>query len=143
MERANTANPLPGRRDPRNQSHPWRSAVTNGKRLHVIKPGENVWTRRFRDILDQIIADLSGPDGLSEGQRQLARRAATISIACEKLEGVAAAGKKIDLEVYGKLTDRLGRCFHRLGLKRQSRDVTPSVSEYLEHINAEEQEAET
>ena len=32
--------------------------------------------------------------------------------------GIAAAGADIDLEVYGKLTDRLGRTFQRLGLKR-------------------------
>lgn len=72
----------------------------------------------------QIIADISGPERLSEGQRQLARRAATIAIACEMMEGEAAAGRDIDLETFGQLTDRLGRCFNRLGLKRQQRDIT-------------------
>jgi hypothetical protein len=67
---------------------------------------------------------------LSEGQRQLARRATTISIACERLEGEAAAGTPIDLECYGQLTDRLGRCFQRLGLKRVPRDVQ-TLDEYL------------
>jgi hypothetical protein len=114
-----------------------RSAVTNGKRLHVVAPGDNMWARRFRDVLDQIIADLAGPEGLSEGQRQLARRATTIAIACERLEGEAAAGNEINLEVYGALTDRLGRCFQRLGLRRQARNVTPSVAEYLKHVDGE------
>ena len=36
------------------------SAVTNGKRLHVVAPGDTRWARRFRDILGQIIADLGG-----------------------------------------------------------------------------------
>jgi hypothetical protein len=75
--------------------------------------------------------NLGGPDMLSEGQRQIARRAATIAIACEKLEGEAAAGNEIDLVVYGMLTDRLGRCFHRLGLKRQAKDVTPTLASIL------------
>ena len=77
------------------------------------------------DVLEQIIADMSGPEGLSEGQRQLARRAATIAIACERLEGEAAAGHEINLEVYGTLTDRLGRCFQRLSpsLERRARDT--------------------
>jgi hypothetical protein len=102
-----------------------RSAVTNGARLHVAKIGDAKWARRFRDILAEILSDLGGPDsGLSEAQRQLARRCATIAIACERLEGEAAAGNEINLEVYGTLTDRLGRCFQRLGLKRQARDVT-------------------
>ena len=107
-----------------------RSAVTNGKRLHVVRPGDTAWSRRFRDVLDEIISDM-GRDGLSEGQRQLARRAATISITCEKMEGDAAAGHDIDLEQYGQLTDRLGRCFARLGLRRQARDVGPTLSDFL------------
>jgi hypothetical protein len=59
-----------------------RSAVTNGKRLHVVRPGDTAWARRFRDVLAEIISDLGGPDRLSEGQRQLARRCATIAIVC-------------------------------------------------------------
>ena len=114
-----------------------RSAVTNGKRLHVIPPGDTAWARRFRDVLAEITNDLGGADLLSEGQRQLARRAATISIMCEKLEGDAAAGAAINLEDYGKLTDRLGRCFQRLGLKRQPRDV-PVLAEYLASLRQPE-----
>jgi hypothetical protein len=109
-----------------------RSAVTNGKRLFVVRPGDTAWHRRFRDVFDQIIADIGGPDGLSEGQRQLARRAATIAITCERMEGKAAAGGEINLTDYGMLTDRLGRTFHRLGLRRQQRDVTtPTLNQYL------------
>jgi hypothetical protein len=118
-----------------------RSAVSNGSRLFVERPGDTKWSRRFSDILAEIIADLSGPEGLSEGQRQLARRCATIAIECERLEGEAAAGEKIDLDLYGALTDRLGRAFHRLGLKRQARDVTPNVHAYLRQIAEEEAEA--
>lgn len=128
--------PIPGERPPA-----VRSAVTNGKRLHVVAPGDRAWARRFRDVLDQIIADMSGPAGLSEGQRQLARRAATISIQCERLEGEAAAGNEINLEVYGTLTDRLGRVFQRLGLKRVPRVVTPSVAAYVEHVGKQDDAA--
>jgi hypothetical protein len=109
-----------------------RSAVTNGRRLHVVRPGDTAWSRRFRDILHQIVGDLGGRDVLSEGQRQLARRCATIAITCEKMEGVAAAGEDIDLEQYGRLTDRLGRSFQRLGLKRQARDVALSFRDRLQ-----------
>jgi hypothetical protein len=113
-----TAGARPARRDQ-------RSAVTNGKRLHVVSPGDTAWSRRFRDVLAQIVSDLGGADLLSEGQRQLARRCATISIQCERMEGEAAKGNEIDLDTYGTLTDRLGRCFQRLGLKRTAHDVTP------------------
>jgi hypothetical protein len=107
-----------------------RSAVTNGKRLHVRPVGDTAWSRRFRDVLGEIVSDLGGPDRLSEGQRQLARRCATIALECERLEAKSVAGEAIDLDVYGQLTDRLGRAFQRLGLKRVARPV-PSLSEYL------------
>jgi hypothetical protein len=107
------------------------SFLTAHGSVNVLLPPELAAARRFRDVLSQIIADLSGPEGLSEGQRQLARRVATIAIACEKLEGDAAAGDAVDLVLYGMLVDRMGRCFDRLGLKRQQRDVTPSVAAYL------------
>src|SRR5205823_93885 len=89
------------------------------------------WSRRFRDVLGEIISDLGGSDCSSEGQRQLARRCTTIAIECEKIEAQAVAGKEIDLECYGQLTDRLGRAFQRLGLRRVQRDVTPDLGSYL------------
>jgi hypothetical protein len=107
-----------------------RSAVTNGKRLFVERPGDTAWARRFKDVLYLIVSDLGGADILSEGQKQLARRAATLCITCERMEGKAASGEDIDLHKYGQLTDRIGRTFHRLGLRRQPRDVTPDPLEY-------------
>jgi hypothetical protein len=46
-----------------------------------------------------------------------------LSVECEKLEAIGFAGGKIDLDVYGQLTDRLGRAFQRLGLKRVPREA--------------------
>jgi hypothetical protein len=108
-----------------------RSAVTNGRRLHVVPVGDTAWSRRFRDVLAEITGDLGGTAELSEAQRQLARRAATIALECEKLEAKAVAGEVIDMDLYGQMTDRLGRAFGRLGLKRVARDVTPTLAEYI------------
>ena len=74
----------------RGRPEPSRSQtrVGSGARLHVVKIGDVKWARRFRDILAEIISDLGGHDGgLSEAQRQLARRCATIAIACEPRRG--------------------------------------------------------
>jgi hypothetical protein len=115
-----------------------RSKVSNGRTPFVEADGRGPWARRWRDVLAEIISDLGGHDGgLSEGQRQLARRAATIAIACERMEGEAAAGHEIDLEEYGRLTDRLGRAFHRLGLKRQPRTTEPSLADLLSEVGTE------
>ena len=118
-----------------------RSKVTNGRSYFVEADGRGPWARRWRDVLAEIISDLSGPEGLSEGQRQLARRCATISIACEKMEGQAAEGIEIDLDGYGQLTDRLGRALQRLGLKRQARDIGPTLGDLLRADLRQQREA--
>lgn len=108
-----------------------RSRVSNGKTLFVEADQRGPWARRWKDVLGEIISDLGGIGLLSEGQKQLARRCATISISCEKMEGEAAQGREINLDVYGTLTDRLGRALQRLGPKRQPRDVGPSLRSIL------------
>jgi hypothetical protein len=118
-----------------------RSRVTNGSKLWLPgTDGRSPVASRARDILTQLFADLGGFDTLSEAQIQLCRRAAMISIRCEEMEAESVSGQRIDLDLYGKLTDRLGRCLQRLGIKRVPRDVelTPSVSDYIEHIKATE-----
>lgn len=104
-----------------------RSAVTNGSRLFVEGDGNSAWSRRFRDVLEAIMSDLGGATALSEGQRQLARRCAMLSVQCERLEAAAIAGEAFDADLYGTLTDRLGRAFGRLGIKRHARPVQSTL----------------
>jgi hypothetical protein len=93
------------------------------------------WTaapaRRAAIGIAQIECDVGGIDNLSEGQRQLCRRAATLSFTAEAMEVDAVAGKPFDIDLFGQLTDRLGRCLQRLGLERKARDVTPTLQSYL------------
>ncbi len=111
-----------------------RSAVSNGSRLHLADvDGRSLEARRFRDVLSEIMSDLGGSDRLSEGQRQLARRAAMLSVRGELMEAEAVKTGKIDLPAYGTLTDQLGRCLNRIGLRRVARDIGPqSIAEYAE-----------
>jgi hypothetical protein len=111
-----------------------RSAVTNRTKLFAVEgmDGRTGQARRYRDILTQIECDVGGIDNLSEGQRQLCRRAATLSFTAECMEVDAVAGKAFDIDLFGQLTDRLGRCLQRLGLERKVRDVTPSLQSYLQ-----------
>ena len=106
-----------------------RSRVTNGNELFATTEpvdGRSMASRRFRDILGQIVADLGGSDRLSEAQRQLCRRVALMCWECERLEARSIAGAQIDLDVFGQLSDRIGRAVQRLGLRRVPRNVTPS-----------------
>ena len=88
-----------------------RSRVTNGKQLFLDGDARLRVSRRFRDVLASIATDLGGVDRLSEGQKQIARRCAMLSVECEIMESAAVAGEPFDLDAYGQLTDRLGRAF--------------------------------
>jgi hypothetical protein len=104
-----------------------RSRVSNGATLFLDGDLRTKASRRFQDLLANIVSDLGGPNaGLSQGQVQIARRCALLSVQCEQMEQAAVAGDTFDVEAYGQLTDRLGRAFQRLGLKRVARNVTPN-----------------
>jgi hypothetical protein len=108
-----------------------RSGVTNGNALFIEGDQRSKAAKRFRDIIAALTADLGGVDRLSEGQKQLIRRCSLISVECEKLEA-RIAGEDIDLELFGTLTDRLGRTLQRLGLRRVPKVIVPpDLQEYL------------
>jgi hypothetical protein len=136
------ANPLPSHSQPKPRG---RSAVSNGSRMHVFRPGDTRWARRFRDIYNLLLAE-NGGDNAQEDQRQLCRRAANISVQCEMMEIEQAKGNPIDDELYGRLSDRQGRMFQRLALLRtrrqqQARDVTSlGVLLQQDHIQQQQQD---
>jgi hypothetical protein len=109
-----------------------RSKLSNGSKLLPMTDGRSATARRFKDLVEDIAADLGGKDHLSEGQRQLIRRAAMLSAESERMEALAARGEAgFDIDLYGMICDRLGRLFGRLGLERKSKDVTPDLRSYL------------
>ena len=110
-----------------------RAKVSNGRLFNPVEvDGRSSSARRFHDVLLQITEDLGGDDYLSEGKRQLARRAAMLAMTAEGMEADAVAGKPFDVDLFGQLTDRLGRCLQRLGLERVARDATPKLADYLD-----------
>ena len=118
-----------------------RSRVSNGSSLFLLdhegKPidGRTIIARRFRDILDSIISDLGGRDHISEGEYQLARRAAALSVQAEIQEAWLAGQRfdKVDVEEFVKLCNALNRTLGSIGLRRRARDVTPDLKDYIAH----------
>jgi hypothetical protein len=110
-----------------------RSRVANGSKLLPLTDGRSATARRFKDLIDDISADLGGADRLSEGQRQLVRRAAMLSAECERQEALSIRGDaEFDCEAYGVMCDRLGRLFGRIGLERVARVVEMTPMQRLE-----------
>lgn len=121
----------PVRRDITKRSATNRSAVTNGSAAFVDGDGRGQWARRWRDLVELYLADLGAPETLSEAQHALCRRAATISVELENLDGRLSKGEFVDLDAYARVTGHLRRVLETLGIERKARDVTPSLSEYL------------
>ena len=117
-----------------------RSRVSNGSSLFLIEhegqaiDGRTTVARRFRDILDSILSDLGGRDQISEGEYQLARRAAALSVLAEVAEAWLAAQRfeKVVIEDFCRLVSSLNRTLSNLGLGRRQRDVTPSLRDIIE-----------
>jgi hypothetical protein len=90
---ASALRPAPnGKEQPRVGIRRKRSRVTNGSALFAVGPQTSAYARRLRDVLGEVIGDLGGASELSEAERQLARRAASLSVACEKLEESICTG---------------------------------------------------
>ena len=101
-----------------------RSRVANGSSLFLPGvDGRSAIARRFRDIFNAIISDLGGPDAVTEGQTQLCRRAAALSVACEQIEVELAAGNEVPLSGLITATNALRRVLDTLGLERRQRDT--------------------
>jgi hypothetical protein len=106
--------------------------VSNGAKLLPATDGRSMTARRFRDLVEFISSDLGGADRLSEGERQLIRRAAALSAECERQEALWARGEAaFDIAAYSTLTNALRRVLWTLGLKRVPRDVTPGSAASL------------
>ncbi|WP_363347934.1 hypothetical protein [Methylocystis echinoides] len=112
-----------------------RSAVSNGTRLFA-EPGvdaRTIWARRFRDLCISFANDLGGLESLTELQVCLIRRAASLSVASEKLEARLAAGEPVDAEVMSRLTGQLSRVADALGLgkSKPAVDVDATLDDIL------------
>ncbi len=81
----------------------------------------------MRDLIALMTVDAGGDDLLTEGQRALIRRAAVLTVECERMEVKFANDEATPkmLEEYGRATNTLRRTLETIGLKRVARDITP------------------
>ena len=79
--------------------------------------------RRWRDLTELHAGDLGGEAYLSEAQKSLCRRAATLEVNLEQLEAVMSEGKGCDLDVYNRLAGNLRRIFETIGLERKAKPI--------------------
>ncbi|MEI9414723.1 hypothetical protein [Mesorhizobium sp. Cs1321R2N1] len=96
-----------------------RNRITNGSAT-VAADGRTTWVRRLRDLIEAHEQDLGGTDSLSQAQRSLVRRAATLSVELERMEATFATAGQItsdDLDSYQRASNTLRRHLEVLGLR--------------------------
>jgi hypothetical protein len=120
-----------------------RSAVTNGQRLFVRGSqgdGNGAWARRMRDVIALHVSDLGGWDNVTEAEKSILRRAATLTVELERLEARFSnsdhSPRDCDLQTYQRLTNTLRRALEAVGIHRRPRDVTPpTLDSYLDSLS--------
>lgn len=109
-----------------------RSAVANGSRLFVEEiDGRSAIARRYRDLVAEFTSDIGGDP--TEAQKQLIRRAASLSTWAEAQEVKLANGEDIEIGPLTTAANSLRRILQDIGLERRSRDVTPTLEGYMAH----------
>ena len=112
-----------------------RSRLTNNAAALPGLDGRNTWSRRLRDLIALHTADLGGKDVVSTAEASIIRRAACITIELERLELRFAMDKATDaavLDQYQRAANSLRRLLESVGLKRRLKDVSQTLSSYLE-----------
>lgn len=116
-----------------------RSRITSGRSLlpHGVDM-RTEWARRWSDLNRVLVAHLGGDDVVSVPERGLARRAATLMLRLEQMEQSFTesdtGGTDGQHEVYARLTNTLRRVLVTIGIKRNPRDVTPDLKDYMKQM---------
>jgi hypothetical protein len=104
-----------------------RSRISNGSAVLPGVDGRSTWVRRLRDLIGLHLSDLGGDDAVSEAERSIVRRAATLTVELERLEAVFAVAGEAQpdqLDLYQRTANSLRRLLERVGIERRPRDVS-------------------
>lgn len=108
-----------------------RSGLTNDPfRLPGVDMGSRQG-RRFRDLVSDLAAELGGVERLGVIDLALIRQAAMDIIRTETMQGAAMRGDSIDHEEMTRAGNSARSALSKLRSKRQPRDPTPTLAEYL------------
>jgi hypothetical protein len=108
-----------------------RSRVTNGRSLFVSADARSPWARRYKDLVELFADDAGGVSSLTELRVSIIRRAAALTVECERMEGELADGRPVDIDALARTSGHLRRLAETVGLNRVKRDVTPTIADIV------------
>ena len=89
----------------------------------------------FRAANLDFCEDLGGADRLSRAQIEIIRRCAAMAVIAAQFDERLCNGETLDVEevnAYLALSNAQGRALAKLGFKRRSKDVTPTIADYID-----------
>ena len=94
--------------------------------------------QKFNSIAAGIADDLGGEARLSTVQKHLVEAFAGAACHVNDLNAKLLLGLEVDIVAHAQAISTMVRVATRIGVERVARDVTPSVQDYVAHINAQE-----
>jgi hypothetical protein len=116
------------------------SKVTNGQTLFIEDvDGRSVYARRYRDLYQGFLSEVTRKGADEEVHRQVCRRAAALCVQAEGMEAELARGEEIDVSLYFTLTKTLLRVFNAFAqLSRRGKNTEPlSDEEFSEWLKGQ------
>jgi len=121
------------------QSRHFSSRITAGLSLLPSIDGRSGPARVFKSTYEALVEHCGGEDHVPETKRLMCRHAAAlhselVNLQCSNaaLRASGSEPKPETLDLQSRLTNSLRRVLADLGWCRHMRDVTPSLSEYVE-----------
>ena len=91
--------------------------------------GRTFIARRMREVSAMLAENLATAP--TEAQVAIISRAATLIAWCEDQETAYARGEDFDVAAYNTCTNTLRRLLSDLGMEPKTKDITPSLAEYM------------
>jgi hypothetical protein len=96
--------------------------------------GRTLAARTAKALIAELAEDMGGANHLSTAERALIHRAALVGAMAEDMETAWLSGRPIDVAAYTALVNVQRRLLATVGLKRQPRDVTPDLDDYIAKV---------
>jgi hypothetical protein len=117
------------------------------KRRSIKTPGANgmtSWNRSVRDVHGAMAQHLGGEDMITTPETLLIRRIAVFEAEMRLMEAKIASDRQAKrdpdekyVDLYSRLVNAQRRLLETVGMKRVPKDVTPTLSEYIQATKEE------
>ena len=102
--------------------------------------GRTVAARMAKDTISAIESDLGGAENITTAKRQIIESAAVTSAMVADMGSRWLAGEQIDLALFTTLCNSQRRLLESVGLDFRAKDITPSIEQIAQEIEASKNE---